>query len=64
MAQGFSEAYGDDRKETDFLVVHLKHKEFLLSLVINQSWSLHQHDISNAYPYDDITKIVFMGKYP
>ena len=49
VARGFSQTYGVDYKETFSPVVRLNSVRILLSLAVNQGWSLHQLDVSNAF---------------
>ena len=54
VARGFTQAYGIDYTETFSPVVRLNSVRVLLSLAVNQAWSLHQLDISNAFLYGDL----------
>ena len=54
VARGFTQAYGIDYTETLSSVVHLNSVCVLLSLVVNQAWSLHQFNVSNAFLYGDL----------
>ena len=57
VARGFTQAYGIDYTETFSHVVSLHFIRMLLSLTINQAWSLHQLDVSNIVVYDDLEDI-------
>ena len=63
-ARGFSQSYRIDYNETFSPVVRLNLVRIILSLVVNQGWSLHQLDVSNALLYGDLTKHVFMEQPP
>ena len=60
VARGFTQDHGIDYTETFSLVVCMNSIHFLLSLVVNLNWSLHQLDVSNAFSYGDLVEIVFM----
>ena len=60
VARGFTQAYGIDYTETFSPVVRLNFVRVLLSLVVNEAWSLHQVDVSNAFLYGDLEEQVFM----
>ena len=47
VARGFTQAYGIDYTETFSPIVHLNSVRMLLSLAINQAWSLHKLDVSS-----------------
>ena len=64
VARGFSYTYGIDYKETFSPVVCLNSICTVISLVMNQGWSLHQLDVSNAFIYGDLTERVFMEQSP
>ena len=64
VACGFTQAYAIDYTETFSLVVRLNSVRVLLSLAINQAWSLHELDVSNAFLYDDLEEQVFMEQPP
>ena len=53
-----------DYTETFSPVVRLNSVRVLLSLAINQAWSLHQLDVSNAFLYGDLEEQVFMEQPP
>lgn len=58
VACGFSQQFKVDYEKTLSLVVCLNLVCILLSLVLNQDWSLHQVDISNAFLYGELSKDV------
>ena len=60
VARGFTQAYDIDYTETFLPVVRLNSVRVLLSLAVNQAWSLHQLDVSNAFLYGDLEEQVFM----
>ena len=60
VAQGFSKTYMIDCNETISLVVRLNLACIIISLAVNQEWSLHQLDVSNAFLYNDLTARAFM----
>ena len=60
MARGFSQAYGLDYHETFSPVARLSSIRVLFSIALDQSWSLHQLDVSNAFLYGDLDEQVFM----
>ena len=60
VARGFSHTYGIDYKETFSPMVRLNSVRVILSLAVNQGWSLHQLDVSNAFLYGDLIEHVFM----
>ena len=62
VACGFTQAYGIDYTETFSPVVCLNFVSVLLSLTINQAWSLHQLDVFNAFLYGDLEEQVFIEK--
>ena len=49
VAKGFTLALGIDDIENFSPLVHIKFIRVLLSLVLNQGWSLYQLDLSNAF---------------
>ena len=64
VARGFTQAYGIDYTETFLPVVRLNSVRMLLSLAVNEAWSLHQLDVSNAFLYGDLEEQVFMEQPP
>ena len=49
VARGFSQAYGLDYHETFSPVARLSSIRVLFSIALDQSWPLHQLDVSNAF---------------
>ena len=64
VAHGFSQAYGLDYHETFSPVARLSSIRVLLSIALDQSWPLHQLDVSNAFLYGDLDEMVFMEQPP
>ena len=64
VARGFSQAYGLDYHETFLLVGRLSSIRVLFSIALDQSWPLHQLDVSNAFLYGDLDEQVFMEQPP
>ena len=64
VAHGFTQVYDIDYIETFLSVVRLNSVRMLLSLAVNQAWSLHQLDVSNAFLYGDLEEQVFMEQPP
>ena len=60
IARGFTQVYDIDYTKTFSPVVRLNSVRVLLSLAINQAWSLDQLDVSNAFLYGDLEEQVFM----
>ena len=49
VAYEFSQTYGIDYKESFSPIIHLNSTRLIISLAMNQGWSLHQLDVSNAF---------------
>ena len=64
VARGFSQAYGLDYHETFSPVARLSSILVLFSIALDQSWPLHQLDVSNAFLYGDLDEQVFMEQPP
>ena len=64
VARGFSQAYGLDYHETFSPVARLSSIRVLFSIALDQSWQLHQLDVSNAFLYGDLDEQVFMEQPP
>ena len=60
VARGFNQPYDIIYIKTFFLVVRLKSICMLLSLIVNQEWSLNHLEVSNTFLYSDIEDQVFM----
>ena len=64
VARGFSQAYGIDYHEIFSPVACLSSIRVLFSIALDQSWPLHQLDVSNAFLYGDLDEKVFMEQLP
>ena len=64
VARRFTQAYGIDYTKTFSPVVRLNSVRVLLSLAVNQAWSLQQLDVSIAFLYGDLVEQVFMKQPP
>ena len=64
VTRGFSQAYGLDYHETFSPVACLSSIRVLFSITLDQSWPLHQLDVSNAFLYGDLAEEVFMEQPP
>jgi hypothetical protein len=64
VAQGFSQKFGIDYKETFALVAKMTIMRVLLSVVVNQGWSLYQIDVRNAFLHGELEEEVFMKLPP
>ena len=64
VARGFTQAYGIGYTMRFSPVVRLNSVRVLLSLAVNQAWSLHQLDVSNDFLYGDLEEQVFMEQPP
>ena len=64
VARGFIQAYGIDYTKTFSPVVRLNSVCMLLSLAVNQAWSFHQLDVSNAFLNGDLEEQVFIEQPP
>ena len=52
--------YDIDYTKTFSLVFHLPSVRVLLSLAVNQAWSLHQLDVSNAFLYGNLVDQIIL----
>ena len=60
VAQGFSQKFGIDYKETFAPVAKMTTVCVLLSIAINEGWSLYQMDVRNAFLHRELEEEVFM----
>ena len=54
VAQGFSQKFEIDYKETFALVAKMTTVRVLLSVVVNQGWSLYQIDVKNTFLHGEV----------
>ena len=60
VARGFTQSYGIDYQETFTPVAKLNTVRIILSIAINQDWSLYQRDVKNAFLNGDLMEEVYM----
>lgn len=60
MAQEFTQQFSVDYKETFTLVAKMTTVRVLLSLAINNGWSLSQMDVQNAFLHGNLKEEVYM----
>lgn len=64
VAQGFTQKFVVDYKETFALVAKMTTVRVLLSVAINNGWSMSQMDVKNAFLHGDLEEEVFMKLPP
>jgi hypothetical protein len=64
VAQGFTQKFGIDYKETFAPIAKMTTVRVLLSDAINNRWSLSQMDVKNAFLHGDLEDEVFMKLMP
>ena len=64
MAQGFTQEFGVDYKETFSPVAKMITVRVLLSVFVNNGWFLSQMDVKNAFLHGDLEEEVFMKLPP
>lgn len=60
VARGFSQEYGLDYEETFSPIAKLTTVRVLISLAINKGWTLWQMDVSNAFLYGELDRVIHM----
>jgi Reverse transcriptase (RNA-dependent DNA polymerase) len=64
VAQGFKQHYGVDYTEMFFPVVKPTTIRTIITVALNNKWSLHQLDVKNTFLHGSLTKEVFMRQPP
>lgn len=60
VARGFSQEYGLDYEETFSHVAKLTTMKVILALASVKKWKLWQMDVSNAFLYGDLDRVIYM----
>ena len=60
MAKGFTQTPGTDFSETFAPVIRPQTVKIILTLALNNNWSMHQLDINNAFLQGELAEEVYM----
>ena len=60
VAKGYNQRGGIDYEETFSPVAKIVTFRLVITLSVNNSWSLHQMDINNVFLYGELTQDVYM----
>jgi hypothetical protein len=64
MAQGYTQTFGIDYKETFALVAKMNTFRVLLSVAVNNRWLMCQMDVKNAFLHGNLEEEVYMKLPP
>jgi Reverse transcriptase (RNA-dependent DNA polymerase) len=64
VAKGYTQTYGIDYQETFAPMKKINIVRILLSIAVNQQWSLHQMDVKNVFLQGTLEEVVYMSLPP